>query len=152
MMQQPKRCSQLCYCMHVTGIVHGVGREMKSVVLLLTLGPSLRALCVSTIRAGQHSLFFTVLVNLCIQVGVTLDYGSYFGAVFDVRSYTIILIQFTVVHRQVVAHSFLLSNAEWVDHETSTSKITATLVVIAFSRAEAMLAQLSAWTQLCVFL
>ena len=79
---------------------------------------------------------------------MTFDYDSDFLAFFDVRGYTPMLIQFKVVYIQEVAHGFLLSSGEWVDLATSTSKITPTLVAVPFSRAEAMLALLSAWTQL----
>ncbi len=71
---------------------------------------------------------------------MTFDYDSDFLALLDVRGYTTMLIQFKVVYMQ--------SSGEWVDLATSTSKITATLVAVPFSRAEAMLALLSAWTQL----
>ena len=109
-------------------------------------------MCVSTMHPSPHSFLGTVLVELFIQMSETVDYGSYFGAVLYLRTYTVSLIQFIDVYSQVVAHCVLLISAAWVDHEPSISKMTSTSVVIACSRAEALLAQLSAWFYLCFFL
>ena len=90
--------------------------------IVIDLESPLTAPCVLTIRACHHNLLFTVLVNQCIQLAVSVDYVSEFRTLLDVRGYTTMLVQLKVLYIQKEAQGFVLSGAAWVDLAASISK------------------------------
>ena len=120
-------------------------------LIVIDLESLLTAPCVLTIRTCHHNLLFIGLMNQCIQLGVSVDYVFDFRPFLDVRGYTTRLVQLKVLHIQKDAQGF---GVKWCCMGRPCSEhvdITITLVAIALSRAEAMLAQLGAWSQLTVF-
>ncbi len=78
--------------------------EISVIVIDLESPPT--APCVLTIRACHHNLLFTVLVNQCIQLAVSVDYLLEFRTFLDLRGYTTMLIQLKFVHIQQDAQGF----------------------------------------------
>ena len=117
---------------------------------VIDLESLLTAPCVLTLRACHHHLLFMGLVHQCIQLGVSVDYVFDVRPCSDVRGYTPLLVQLKVLHIQKDAQGF---GVKWCCMGRPCSEhvdITIILAAIALSRAEAMLAQLGAWSQLSV--
>ena len=96
-------------------------RRNEISLIVIDFESRLIAPCVLTIRACHHSLLFTVLVNHCIQLAVSVDYVSEFGTFLDVRGYTTMLVQLKVLYIQKDAQGFVSSGAAWVDLAASIS-------------------------------